>query len=84
MTFEQVVDRLPELAGAFHGDMGDLLARQPVGHRQDICRHGAKGPLLDRFRTLRAWRDTADNDALLMHIQTGTVRVDDVHTASPS
>ena len=70
---------LPEDAGRLHGDVGAAVGREPIAQRKQIRCAGAERADFVGNRLAGAEAHTSD-DALLMHVQPGTLRVNDVHS----
>jgi hypothetical protein len=84
--FEQIVDGLPILTRAFHGDMGNARFGQPVGQDQQVAGHGPKrsefhDPLGLSARRIRD--HPTGSDTLLMNIQARAPRKHHIHRAPP-
>ena len=78
LPVQHVPDRLPVDAGRLHRDMRAPVRREPVRQRQQIAGRRAERAhlLLDR----RPGRDAcAGDDGLLMHVESGTARIQDLH-----
>jgi hypothetical protein len=85
-AFQEIVDGLPILSGAFHRHMRHASLHEPVGQRQELVGHGAKGfqfgtPFGSLSCAIR--HQTTGGDTLFMHIESRTIRKDHLHLASP-
>lgn len=82
-ALQQVVDRLPVVAGARERDVGAAVGAQPVGQREQRDGGGAvRAGRHDRLPTL-ARCAAADDRRALMHVDPGAAREHDFHRASP-
>ncbi|MBO0779587.1 MAG: hypothetical protein J2P37_12240, partial [Ktedonobacteraceae bacterium] len=68
-----------EHAGAFHRDMGYLVATQPVIQGQQICGHGPKGAHKSTNRTIRVGQEHTSHNRFFVDVQTTTARIENVH-----
>src|SRR5207245_11308941 len=77
-SVEPVPRRLPVPARGLHGDMGTAVRGAPVTEREQLGRGRAERA--HRVGDRRSGPDAgAGDDGLLMHVQAGTLRVNDVH-----
>ena len=78
---QNVPDRLPVDACRFHGDMRRAFGRKPIGQGHQFLGRCLEG--LDYSRHLAVDHVTnTGHHGVLMHIQTGTMRVQDFHRSS--
>jgi hypothetical protein len=76
---QNVVHRLPILAGALHADVRAAARGQPVGEPQEFVRGGPKGLRLAVALTVGTHHETAHHHRLLVHINSRAARKHDVH-----
>src|SRR2546422_8777699 len=60
--------------------MSTAAGEQPVRESQQLSRHRRKGPHLARRLTAFAWRQYTGHDRLLVHVQTTTPLMNDLHS----
>jgi hypothetical protein len=80
---KNVPHRLPVHAGRLHGYMRYAALLEPIGQPKQIVSEGPEAPLLFTALPLALGPQHTRSDALLVHIQTTTARIDDFHRATP-
>ena len=78
-AFQDVEDRSPIDAGTFHGDMGHLLAGEPLSHGLQAERGGGEGAHLTGYLARGGGEHQAGHDRFLMDIKPGASRVQNTH-----
>ena len=79
MALQDVVDRLPILAGAFHGDNGAASGLKPVQKQQQLAGHRRKGAGLDQFLPLWIQNDPAGDHRPFMNVQACATYMNNLH-----
>src|SRR5207249_6222453 len=69
---------LPVHAGRFHGHVRTAMGREPISEGKQLRRGGGKCPHVIGHRSADG-EASARHDRLLMHIESGALRVHDVH-----
>jgi len=83
LTFQQVIDRPPVDAGAFHHHMRAASLGQPIRQGQQVGCHGSEGSDGLVRLTRRIGNHQASYDRLLVDIQATAALIDDIHQAPP-
>src|SRR5215467_4069746 len=81
--FQNVPNRFPVNARAFHGNVGDTISCEPVCEFQQIPSHGAEAAQLLSSPCPLIWRHPTSHDALVVNIQPTTSFINNTHASSP-